>query len=388
MGVTRRGLLAAAGSVALSACGNDGGGKPGTVSPPPGPTTVTSKALDEAALRRKIASLLVVGFRGERVGPDDWIVRAIRDQGLGGVILFDRDQQTGGVRNITSPQQVTSLVRSLRVAAPGGRLIVAIDQEGGKVSRLNPSNGFPATMSQAEVGAANSTATTRDWARGIVQPLVSIGANLNFAPVVDLAINPKNPAIAALGRSFSADPRVVVSCAAEEIRMHREAGVKTSIKHFPGFGSATGNTDFEVVDVSGTWTRGELEPFKRLIDADVVDTVMVAHLLNRQLDPDLPASLSRAVVNDLLRGQLGWKGAVASDDMQAVAITGRYGQDEAMALALGAGVDLFTFANQESHDANVVGAVVGAVVGMVRSGRITEARIDEAVARVDRIRGH
>lgn len=326
----------------------------------------------------------MVGFRGERLDQNEWIIQAVRG-GLGGVILFDRDLQTKAVRNVSSPGQARALVKTLKDASPG-RLIVSIDQEGGRTSRLNPDNGFPATKSQAEIGAENSTAATRAWAQSIVDSLTSIGVNLNYAPVVDLNLNPDNPAIGRLGRSFSASPDVVVSNATEEIQVHRAAGIKTVLKHFPGSGSATGNTDFEVVDVSSTWQRSELEPFQRLIASGATDSVMAAHVLNRQLDPSHPASLSPAVVTDLLRGRLGWQGPVVSDDMQAVAISRRYGPDEAVALALQAGVDLLVFANQQVYDPKVVDATVDNVVNLIHTGRISAARIDQAVARVDALR--
>jgi beta-N-acetylhexosaminidase len=382
--LTRRMLLAGAASAAVAAglpgCGSDDDSKPKTTSSPTKPT-----GLDEGALRRKIASLLVVGFRGQQVTDNDWIVKAIKG-GLGGVILFDKELKTEEPRNITSPDQVTALVKSLKQASPG-RLIVSIDQEGGQITRLNPSDGFPATKSQAEVGAANSATTTRDWAQGLVRSLTQIGVNLNYTPVVDLNVNPDNPAIAQLGRSFSANPNVVVTNATEEIRVHRSAGVKTSLKHFPGLGSATGNTDFTAVDVSSTWTRKELDPFQRLIHDGMADSVLVGHLVNTQLDGSRrPASLSRPVVTDLLRGQLGWKGPVVTDDMQAVAITSQFAIDEAVALALEAGDDLLVFANQQTFDANIVDETMNNVLNLVRSGRITQARIDESVARVDKLR--
>jgi beta-N-acetylhexosaminidase len=379
--LTRRMLLGGAASAAVVAglpgCGSDDDPKPKTTSSP--------TSLDEGALRRKIASLLVVGFRGQQVNDNDWIVKAIKG-GLGGVILFDKELKTDEPRNITSPDQVTALVKSLKQASPG-RLIVSIDQEGGQVTRLNPSDGFPATKSQAEVGAANSATTTRDWAQGLVHSLTSIGVNLNYAPVVDLNVNPDNPAIAELDRSFSANPNVVVTNATEEIRVHRSAGVKTSLKHFPGLGSATGNTDFTAVDVSKTWTRKELDPFQRLIHDGMADSVLVGHLVNTQLDASRrPASLSRPVVTDLLRGQLGWKGPVVTDDMQAAAITSQFALDEAVALALEAGDDLLVFANQQTFDANIVDETVNNVLNLVRNGRITQARIDESVTRVDTLR--
>ncbi|MBB5868052.1 beta-N-acetylhexosaminidase [Allocatelliglobosispora scoriae] len=384
--MSRRQLLAAAGlaaSAALAGCGSAGGGSSASSSAP----TAGEKApvLDEAALRRKVASLLVVGFRGTSVAPGDWIVRAIREQGLGGVILFDTDQLTGGPRNITSPAQVTSLVKSLRDAAPGP-LIVSIDQEGGQISRLNPGDGFPASQSQQQVGAVNTTANTASWAQGMVRSMKSIGVTMNFAPVVDLNVNPANPAIGELGRSFSADPNVVVANAAEEIKVHRAAGIKTSIKHFPGFGSATGNTDFDVVDVTSTWKRSELVPFQRLIADGNTDSVLVAHLLNRQLDPSRPMSLSPKVVTELLRGELGWAGPVVSDDMQAAGITGRYGDAEAFTLAVQAGVDLLVYANQQVYDPDIVRKTLDTAVKQVKAGQLTMAQIDAAVKRVDTLR--
>lgn len=400
----RRHLFAAAGlaiaAAGTAACGpahpnapttpTTAGGTPSgspTAAPPTtaAPAPAPPPTLDEAQLRKKIASLLVVGFRDLDPGPDDWIMKAISQQGLGGVIVFDKDQLTGQVRNIASPAQLTALVRKLRAASPG-KLIVSVDQEGGAITRLNPANGFPATQSQAQIGAANSPATTRSWAQSIAGPLASTGIGLNYAPVVDLNVNPKNPAIGAIGRSFSADPAVVVSNATEEIGVHRSLGVRTVVKHFPGLGSATGNTDFGVVDVSATWKPVELQPFQQLIAAGSVDSVMVGHLLNHQLDPSRPASLSPAVVQNLLRGQLGWRGPVVSDDMQAAAITQKYGRAEATAMAVTAGLDLLVYANQQVYDTNIVTETVDTVVAMVKDGRITQAQIDQAVARVDALR--
>jgi beta-N-acetylhexosaminidase len=204
--------------------------------------------------------------------------------------------------------------------------------------------------------------------------------------VVDLNVNPDSPAIGQLGRSFSNNTDVVVNNASEEIKVHRSAGIKTVLKHFPGLGSATANTDFDVVDVSDTWHRNELDPFQRLIKAGLADSVMAAHLLNTQLDPSLPASLSPAVVTDLLRGQLGFQGPVVSDDLQAAAITAKFGPDQAAGMALGAGVDLLVFANQQVYDENVVSSTLDTVVGLVRQGHLTQQHIDQAVARVNTLR--
>ena len=179
---------------------------------------------------------------------------------------------------------------------------------------------------------------------------------------------------------------MVVSNATTEIKVHRAGGIKTSIKHFPGFGSATGNTDFGVVDVSKSWRRSELEPFQRLIKTGMADSVLVAHLLNTQIDPSRPMSLSKKAITDLLRGQLGFKGPVVSDDMQATGITKKYGHDEALSLALQAGMDLLVYANQQQYDAGIVEKTLDAAVKLVKNGTLTEAQIDAAVARVDTLR--
>ena len=330
--------------------------------------------------------MLVVGFRGLDVSSDSWIARAIAEQGIGGVVLFDRDQLTGGARNVESPSQVKALVAQLRALATDRRLIAAIDQEGGVVTRLSPRYGFPSLASEAEIGEQGDDAVA-DWAAGLVATLAEAGIDLNLAPVVDLDVNPTNPAVGALGRAFSADPAIVARDAAIEIAAHRARNIRTALKHFPGLGSATVNTDFGVADVTATWTDRELQPYRELLAQGLVDVVMAAHVVNGRLDADAPASLSRRTVSDLLRGELGWDGPVITDDLQAAAITETFGSDDAVRLAIEAGCDLLLFANQQVHDPEVANRVLDLVEGLVSDGTITEARIDASVARLGRVFG-
>jgi beta-N-acetylhexosaminidase len=336
------------------------------------------------SLSEKIAGLIVVGFRGSALSQVPWLLTALRETGLGGVILFDRDQQTGAQRNVRSPAQVATLIRDLRAAAGDRPIIVGVDQEGGLVTRLSPAHGFPAVASEADIGRG-TVAGARSWGRGIAKTLATAGINLNFAPVVDLNVNPRSPAIGALDRSFSANPAVVVEMATAEIQAHRSAGVKTTLKHFPGIGSSTTNTDFGVADVTKTWTRRELEPFQKLIASGTADLIMAGHVVNGQLDRDHPASLSKATVTDLLRGQLRWTGPVVTDDLQAAAIVKAFGFAEAVVLALEAGNDLLLLANQQSYDPRVVAKVIDAVVAAVDIGRLPMSRIDEAYGRVGQL---
>jgi beta-N-acetylhexosaminidase len=325
--------------------------------------------------------MFLIGFRGFEIGPGDPIAKALA-AGLGGVILFDRDQTTGGTRNIASPRQLATLTAALRSAA-SGPLLIAIDQEGGKVARLNPRDGFPATRSEAQIGATGDPSQALAAGRSMGASMAAAGIDLDLAPVVDVNVNPKNPAIGALGRSFSADAKVVAAMAEAEIRGLHEKGVLAAIKHFPGMGSAVANSDFAPVDVTATWTKAELAPFTTLIGAGLPDFIMSANILNGQLDPKAPASLSSATVDGLLRGQLGWTGPVVTDDLSAVAITSQFTQKEAVAMAIDAGNDLLTFCNQATYVPDLARQLVDTVVGLVAAGRISEARIDQSVARLD-----
>ena len=353
-------------------------------SPSESPTASPAPSASPSAdLRRTIAGLLVVGFRGMTVAEAGPVADAIARDGLGGVILFDRDQTTGSPRNVRSPQQLRALTAGLQGLAGQRRLIVAIDQEGGLVTRLTSATGFPKIASEASIGRLDDEGATTTWGRLIATTLASVGVNLNLAPVVDLDVNPRNPAIGALDRSFSADPAIVTKLALAEIRAHHESSIATALKHFPGLGSATANTDFGVADVTKTWSRTELEPFRAIVASGVADAVMAGHLVNRNLDPDHPASLSRAVVTDLLRGELAWDGVVITDDLQAGAITSAFGADEAIALAIEAGNDMLLLANQQSYDPNVAARTIDTIQAHVRSGRINVGWLEESRGRVD-----
>jgi len=390
-----RGLALGAVAVGLSACGTvpvtsatPGGSVAGASGRPAGssaaapatPSPALATPVPSAAigltLREKIGQLLVVGFNGQKVSKTSPVSRAIAAGELGGVILFDR--------NIASPAQLADLTGGLSALAPDASpLLVAVDQEGGRVLRLGPSHGFPSVPSQEAVGS-HDPAYAADVYSAMALTLSRAGINLNLAPVVDVNVNPRNPAVGALDRSFSPDPATVTALARAAIQAHHGHGVLTTLKHFPGLGSAAGNTDYAVVDVTKTWSKRELGPFRDLVAGDA-DCVMVGHLLNRTLDAKWPSSLSKATVTGLLRGDLGWQGPVITDDLQAAAITKRYRQADAIAGALNAGVDILLFA-APSGDPLYYRNLVDSIAKLVTSKRVNEARIDEAVARVALLR--
>ena len=329
--------------------------------------------------------MLLVGFRGLTADEAAPTIADLAELGLGGVLLFSRDQPTGADRNVGSPEQLRSLVADLKSAATVP-LIVAIDQEGGQVARLGPRHGFPATLSAAAMGTGEP-AETAAIGRSMASTLADAGITLNLAPVVDLAINPDNPIIADIERSFSADPARVIAHGGAFIEGHHELGVRCAIKHFPGQGSASADTHLGIVDVTDAWSEAELEPFAALVASRAADAVLTAHIFNAALDPDHPATLSRPTVTGILRDRLAYDGPVISDDLQMGAIRDAVGYEEAVALAIEAGIDLLLIANQLVYEPQIVRDTVAIVERHVRDGRISEARIRESVERIDRLRG-
>ena len=334
-------------------------------------------------LREKIGQLLVVGFRGCQPAECDLIVQDIRERHVGGIILFDQEMADTNTRrrNIESPAQVRALNAFLQgqAAVP---LLVSIDQEGGRVNRLKPVYGFPESISHEELGRLDQPAETYRHAAATAATLAAHGFNLNLAPVVDLDAPPDNPIIKGKGRSFSADPERVAIHAAEFVRAHRAHGVLSCAKHFPGHGSATGDTHLGLVDVTATWTDKEFIPFQRLVAAGLCDVIMSAHVFNAKLDPDRPATLSRAVITGLLREKLGYDGVITSDDMEMKAISSRYGLENSVPAAIEAGIDLLCFGNNLSYDSAIAEKAIAILVRAVESGRLAESRIDVSYGRV------
>jgi len=205
---------------------------------------------------------------------------------------------------------------------------------------------------------------------------------------VDLASNPTNPIIAKYGRAFSANEDSVSLLAKEFVRGHRKYNILTSLKHFPGHGSSKNDTHLGIADVTNTWENRELMPYRTLIDSGYADAVMTSHIVNKKLDPaGHPGTLSDKVINGLLRTELGFNGVVFTDDMQMHAITKHYGFDEAIRLAIQAGVDIMTFSNNISGSTErTVDKVHSIIRRMVEEGMITEARIDESFDRIMKLK--
>ena len=335
---------------------------------------------------QQLGQLLIVGFRGSEIDANSKIVKDIKEFNLAGVVLFDYDIESGDFgRNIINPNQLLKLSSAL-VAYSQTPPIIAIDQEGGKVSRLKSHYGFPNTKTAAYLGEIDSEDSTRFYARKIAQEFMVVGVNTNFAPVVDINLNPSNPIIGNYERSFSSDPTKVVEHVGYVLDEFDKEGILSVLKHFPGHGSSNEDSHLGVTDVSNVWKKSELIPYKQLFKEREINAVMTAHIYNANLDSLHPATLSEKIIQGLLRDTLGFNGVVFSDDMQMEAIRDEYGLETAIELSLNAGIDILIFANNLIYEKDIAEKAIGIIQKGIAEGRISESKIDSALARVARLK--
>ncbi|MBN1465992.1 glycoside hydrolase family 3 protein [candidate division KSB1 bacterium] len=323
----------------------------------------------------KIGQMLMANFAGLRM--PEHVRRLIRDDHLGGVLLFENNFSTAA----RPKESLQKLIAELQ-GASSTPLLIAMDHEGGAVNRLKQKYGFPQIRSAQECGEQKDVQLTKMSAESIAQALSSVGVNHNFAPVVDLRLNATNP-IAADRRCYAADPDSVIAHARQFIRAHREKRIITTLKHFPGHGSSMGDTHAGYTDVTKTWQAKELRPYERLIAEDMVDSIMTAHIYQSNLDSVYPASLSHAIITQLLRQKLGFDGVVISDDLLMAAIRNRYSLAESVRQAVQAGNDILLFTTTAD---DLLPRVKNIIRQHVKDGVISQRRIDESYKRIARLK--
>jgi beta-N-acetylhexosaminidase len=336
-------------------------------------TEVVAQTRD--SLDIKIGQMILIGFPGAKV--DDKVLEEIRQGKVGSIIIFEKNIPA---RN--SYAELKKMTWTYQRAAPIP-LFIAIDQEGGRVNRLKEKYGFPRSVSAARLGKFTLD-SVQFYAETTAATLAGLGINVNFAPVVDLSSNPTNPIIAKPERAFSSRADSVTLFAKEVILQHRKLGIVSVLKHFPGHGSSKDDTHLGIADVTNTWNENELYPYKTLIDSGEVDAIMTAHIVNKKLDAaGNPGTLSKKVIDSLLRRQFHFNGVVFSDDMQMHAITKHYGLEEAIKLSINAGVDILTFSNNISgSQERTVDKVHEIIKKFVQNGTISHERIDESYNRI------
>ena len=344
--------------------------------------TAGCKPADNPVLENEIGQMLLIGFRGTDIDADSPILATIRTLNIGGVVLFDYDVPSKSYpRNIKNPDQVGRLSRVLQ-GISSEPLLISVDAEGGLINRLKPKYGFLEIPSAEEMGRKEQEDCLAVYTL-LAEQLAELGINLNLAPVVDLNLNPDNPVIGSLERSFGSQAADILPCIKAFVRAHHRKGILTTLKHFPGHGSSTEDSHLGLVEVTKTYSLDELRPYRELIAEGLADTVMTAHILHRDIDPDYPATLSSRFLQDILRQELGFEGVIISDDIQMGAITENYGFEEAVVLAVRAGCDIIAIANNsEVYDDRAPYIAHRAILQAVRDGVLSENRIRKSLKRI------
>jgi beta-N-acetylhexosaminidase len=325
--------------------------------------------MSPTALRRQIGQLLIAGFNGHQVPAE---LRALaKEFGLGGVILF--------ARNIAEPEQVADVAFEAARLVPDLPVWVSVDQEGGRVARLKaPFTEWPP---MATLGRSKDVRLAERFARALAAELKAVGITLDYAPVLDVHTNPKNPVIG--DRALADKAEDVARLGSAIVRTLQAEGIAACGKHFPGHGDTSTDSHLELPLVEHPPERlreVEFLPFKAAIDAGVA-TIMTAHVFVPSLDEKRPATLSRRIVTDLLRNELKYEGVILSDDLEMKAIAAEYPVPLAAVLAIEAGCDGALIC---SGDHDVQAAALEALVHAVEDDRISLTRVEDALRRQQR----
>jgi beta-N-acetylhexosaminidase len=327
----------------------------------------------DPVLARLADAILIPPFPG--LSAPAWILDAL-SQGLAGVTLFGQ--------NISAPDQVSALTAALRAAAAGDDPVIAIDEEGGDVTRIAYADGSP-YPGNAALGAVDDTVLTRAVYRAIGVDLAALGINFDLAPCADVLGSADSPAVGT--RSFGADTGLVSRHTAAAVVGLQVAGVAACTKHFPGHGRTGTDTHEAIATIEGDLDDlrlRDLPPFEAAIRAGTL-AIMPSHLRVPQLTGDLPATVSGAVLTGLLRSELGFAGVIVSDALEMRATRDMFGIPRAAVLAVAAGTDLLCLGRDGGEDEYL--AVREALVAAVRDGTLDGERLEEAADRVARLRG-
>lgn len=330
-------------------------------------------------LKQLLHKMLIIGFDGQEISKNDTLITQIQN-GLGGVILFDHyiDDKTK-TKNISNSNQLKKLNLSLQNVS-SNPLMICIDQEGGKVARLKQQNGFRATQSAKTIASVSPSVARAEY-DCLAKELQELGINCNFAPLVDLGINKDSKIIYGLDRAYGDDCDTVVKYGEIFMDALNEHQIISVLKHFPGHGSAIGDSHEGFVDITSSWHEIELSPYKRLLHK--TNMIMSAHVYNAKLDEKYPSTLSHATNTKLLREQLGYDGVLVTDDLQMLAIKEHYPKEKAIELAINSSADMLMYCNQLGDDDT--NETIDMMMHLVQNGKISIDRIKQANRRIDKL---
>ena len=320
------------------------------------------------SLDEKISQMIMMGFNGDNLESRDFKYILKNIDSISGVILFKKN-----IQDVKELNKMTTALKEASTIPP----FIAIDNEGGKVLRFD----FLDVKSSAQISKMQPEEAKKEYVK-LAQGNYEAGINLNFAPVVDLAIN-KDSIIVKKERSFSSDYKIVAKYAKIMIDEHAKYGIITSLKHFPGHGSVKGDTHLGFVDSTKVFKTDELMPYYLLKDNNKTTMVMASHIFNEKIDNEYPASLSKKTINDLLKEKIGFKGVVISDDYDMGAIRDNYSLDKIVTLAINSGVDILLFSNNLNYyDRNIYKKIRKIIKREIKLGNIKEEDIDKSYQKI------
>ncbi|MCX7115470.1 MAG: glycoside hydrolase family 3 protein [Gammaproteobacteria bacterium] len=348
-------------------------------------------------LRDKIGQMIMLGVDERKITSDAQIVHDIENLNIGGVIFSIDDMALTSeektpltlaeIKHITQQLQTFTRKSAQKHHREFLPLFIATDEEGGRIDRFRTVDGVEPTLPAGLYSRLTKEKRAHEINK-LVHNLVLTGFNLDLAPVVDINVNPHNPIIGRLERSYSDNPETVVNYASEVAQGLNQHHIQCAYKHFPGHGSGADDSHMGFVDVTKTWQAYELYPYQLLLSKPKsCQFVMTAHIVNKQLDPSgLPATLSHAMLTNLLRQHLHFKGVIISDDMQMKAISDHYTPGQAITLAINAGVDVLLYAERKKFPFKTVSELIDLIESKVKSGDIPQKNIDDAYARIIRLK--
>lgn len=317
-------------------------------------------------LETQAARLFTVGFYGKTITPD---LAKLLARGVGGVIFF--------ARNVGTPAEVADATSSIKRLADR-KLFIALDQEGGQVSRLR--NGFTEIPPMRAVGMSGSAKVAREVGELIGREVSAVGFDMNYAPVLDIDTNPDNPIIAA--RSFGRTPELVSELGVALAQGLEAVGVAACGKHFPGHGDTSQDSHLELPRLPHSLERleqVELKPFAAAAKAGI-PSMMTAHVIFEPLDSVYPATMSKPVLTGILREKMGYDGLIVTDDIEMKAIADHYGVEDTVIRGINAGVDHFLCC----HTAEIAHQAIEAIIRAVESGKVSRETLANANRRITR----
>jgi len=324
-------------------------------------------------LEEKIGQMIMVGIDKTNLNDMPYIKKSIQEGKIGGILFLGY--------NIENPDQIKKLIQDLKDLQPKYPLFFAIDQEGGRIQRLNKNNGFNSYPSHENMVKQHTLEEAYIIYSQMALELKNIGFNVNFAPVVDLNTNPDCPIIGKLERSFSNDSKVVVDYSKEFIRAHSQNNILTVLKHFPGHGSAKSDSHKGFTDISDSWSKEELIPYQKLIDSSLNFGVMTGHLYNKNIDSIYPATLSSKHLSNLTE-DLNHKGLIFTDDLEMKAISDSYAFDEYILRSVNSGNHILLFSGFNSDNKAIPEKVFNSISKFLAEKKIKNETIDSAFIKI------